>query len=259
VADLVLRERKEQQRIGGKKLYGMLKEELDERKVYIGRDKFFEFLRKNRLLVPKSRNFTITTMSLHRFFKYPNLIKDLHVTKPEQVWVSDITYIKIRDKYLYLSLVTDAFSKRIMGYNLADNLRVDATLKALQMAVKNRIYPNRKLIHHSDRGFQYCNPDYTSFLEQNKINISMTTKYDPYENAIAERVNGTIKNELLVFDRLPDEDIARKAVDQSIATYNFKRPHLTLHYRTPIEAHSKPCFKLKSWKKLMRIKTNIRQ
>lgn len=125
VERLVVRERKTQQRIGGKKLYRMLKPEMDELEVSMGRDKFFQFLRKNRLLVPKSRSFTITTNSFHRFFKHPNRIQNIKLTRPEQVWVSDITYIKTQKENLYLSLITDAFSKRIMGYHLADHLRTD--------------------------------------------------------------------------------------------------------------------------------------
>lgn len=249
VEKLVVRERKVQQRIGGKKLYRMLKPELKQLEVSMGRDKFFQFLRKNRLLVPKARNFTITTMSFHRFFKYPNRIQNMKLTRPEQVWVSDITYIKADKENLYLSLITDAFSKRIMGYHLADNLRTDGPLKALNMALRNRMYPKQKIIHHSDRGFQYCNPDYTQVLLKNNIQISMTTKYDPYENAVAERVNGTIKNELIVLETLPSKVFAHKSVKQSIDTYNNRRPHLSLHYRTPMQAHGNPNFKLKTWKK----------
>jgi putative transposase len=259
VEPLVVRERKLQQRIGGKKLYRMLKPEMNELEVSMGRDKFFEFLRKNRLLVPKSKNFTITTNSFHHFYKHPNRIQDMDITKPEQVWVSDITYIKTDKENLYLSLITDAFSKRIMGYHLADHLRTDGPLQALRMALRNRMYPTRKLIHHSDRGFQYCNPKYTEVLEANRIKISMTTKYDPYENAVAERVNGTIKNELIVLESLPAGVFAHKSVRQSIETYNTRRPHLSLHYRTPIEAHTNPNFKLKKWTKHFRKKTNTRQ
>jgi transposase InsO family protein len=246
-----VRERSLQQRIGGRKLYHILKDELTRLCIPMGRDKFFQFLRKRRLLVPKSRKFTLTTMSNHRFFKHPNRIHDLKLTKPEQVWVSDITYIKTREENLFLSLVTDAFSKRIMGYHLADNLKTDGPLKALSMALRNRQYPNRKLIHHSDRGLQYCNPLYTDLLEQHNIQVSMTTKYDPYENAIAERVNGIIKNELIVLDVLPDKQIAHRAVDQSIKTYNTRRPHLSIGYRTPLQAHAKPNFQLKCWKKYL--------
>lgn len=248
VEQLVTRERSLQQRIGGRKLYHLLKDELMKLSIPMGRDKFFVFLRKKRLLVPKSRKFTLTTMSNHRFFKHPNRIKDLELNKPEQVWVSDITYIKTKEENLFLSLVTDAFSKQIMGYHLADNLKTEGPLKALQMALRNRLYPNRKLIHHSDRGLQYCNPIYTDLLERHNIQVSMTTKYDPYENAIAERVNGIIKNELIVMETLPDREIAQRAVVQSIKTYNTRRPHLSIGYRTPEHAHQHPNFKLKRWK-----------
>lgn len=251
VEQLVVRERSLQQRIGGRKLYHLLKDELKKLSIPMGRDKFFVFLRKKRLLVPKSRKFTLTTMSNHRFFKHPNRIKDLVLNKPEQVWVSDITYIKTKEENLFLSLVTDAFSKQIMGYHLSDNLKTEGPLKALTMALRNRRYPNRKLIHHSDRGLQYCNPIYTDLLEKNKIQVSMTTRYDPYENAIAERVNGIIKNELIVMEVLPDREIAHQAVNQSIKTYNTRRPHLSIGYRTPRQAHEHPNFKLKCWKKYL--------
>ena len=251
---LVVRERTVQQRVGGKKLYRMLKPEMDGLNIAMGRDKFLRFLREHRLLVPKSKKFTTTTMSYHRFFKHPNRIKDLTITRPEQVWVSDITYIKTKEENLFLSLITDAFSKRIMGYHLANHLRVDGPLKALNMALRNRMYPHQELIHHSDRGFQYCHPDYTALLDHHHIKISMTTKYDPYENAVAERVNQTIKNELIVMEVLPSAAIADKAVAQSIKTYNTRRLHLSLDYRTLLHAHEHPDFKLKTWKKVFRIK-----
>lgn len=254
VHKLVVRERSLQQRIGGKKLYRMLKHEMTDSNIVMGRDKFLQFLRENRLLVPKSRKFTVTTLSYHRFFKHPNRIKDLPLTRPEQVWVSDITYIKTKEENLFLSLITDAFSKRIIGYHLANNLRIDGPLKALNMALRNRMYPDHELIHHSDRGFQYCHPDYTDLLEKHHIKISMTTKYDPYENSVAERVNETIKNELIVMEVLPSTVVAHKAVEQSIKTYNNRRPHLSLHYRTPMQAHEHPDFTLKKWKKVFRIK-----
>lgn len=232
----------------------MLKDEMTDSNISMGRDRFLQFLRENRLLVPKSRKFTVTTMSYHRFFKHPNRIKDLPLTRPEQVWVSDITYIKTKEENLFLSLITDAFSKRIMGYHLANHLRIDGPLKALNMALRNRMYPDQQLIHHSDRGFQYCHPDYTGLLEKHHIKISMTTKYDPYENSVAERVNETIKNELIVMEVLPSTVVAHKAVDQSIKVYNTRRPHLSLHYRTPMQAHEHPDFILKKWKKAFRIK-----
>jgi putative transposase len=154
--------------------------------------------------------------------------------------------------YFTLGLVSDYYGRTIVK---AD----DGPLQALRMALRNRMYPTRKLIHHSDRGFQYCNPKYTEVLEANRIKISMTTKYDPYENAVAERVNGTIKNELIVLESLPAGVFAHKSVRQSIETYNTRRPHLSLHYRTPIEAHTNPNFKLKKWTKYFRKKTNTRQ
>jgi transposase InsO family protein len=145
------------------------------------------------MLIKKKKNYMRTTNSYHKFYKHPNLIKDIHINRAEQVWVSDITYIRTNQGWLYLSLITDAYSKQIVGHQLSDNMRTVNCINALKMAIKNRKYPERPLIHHSDRGFQYCNPDYTETLTKNHIDISMTTKHDPYENAVAERVNGTLK------------------------------------------------------------------
>ena len=150
------------------------------------------------MLVPKKKKWTRTTQSNHLFNKHSNKIKGVQLKRPEQIWQSDITYIKTKEGNLYLSLITDAYSKKIMGYQLSDNLKTESVKKAL--AIKNRRYPKRKLIHHSDRGLQYCNPLYTQELEKRKIKISITTKYDPYENSIAERVNGILKQEFSISD-----------------------------------------------------------
>jgi len=144
-----------------------------------------------------------TTNSYHRFYKYPNLIKDIDINRAEQVWASDITYIRTKEGFMYLSLITDVYSKQVVGYQLSDNLKPINCINALKDAIKSRKYPERSLIHHSDRGLQYCCPDYTDILESNHIGISMTTKHDPYENAVAERINGTLKNEFDLVDRLP--------------------------------------------------------
>ena len=141
------------------------------------------------MLVKKSNNFHTTTNSKHRFFKNPNRIKDLEITRSEQVWVSDITYLKIQNNHAYLALVTDAYSKKIVGFKLADHLRTEIVVDALKMALKQRSFPERKLIHHSDRGIQYCAPEFTNFTDKQQITLSNTQNSDPYENAIAERIN----------------------------------------------------------------------
>ncbi|MDR0744913.1 MAG: IS3 family transposase [Mediterranea sp.] len=174
-------------RIGFRKLYYLLYEPL--RELCIGRDKFLSILKANHMLIKPKKNYRITTTSHHRFRKHKNLIEDMPLEQPEQVWVSDITYIGGRANNCYLALVTDAYSKKIMGYDVSDSLATDGSLRALDMAIKQRKYKD-KLIHHSDRGLQYCSNDYQKALKKKKIMPSMTGSYDPYANAIAERVNG---------------------------------------------------------------------
>ncbi len=199
------------------------------------------------MLVRKRKNFTRTTFSYHRFKKYGNLIADLEKTHPEQVWVSDITYIRKKGGFLYLSLVTDAYSKQIMGFKLSDNMKASSSVKALKQAINCRKYPDRKLIHHSDRGLQYCSPEYISILEENNIDISMTTKYDPYENAIAERVNGILKSEFYLDQEFNNLKEAKREINKTIMIYNNLRPHLSCNYLTPKQAHLKANYKLKTW------------
>jgi len=199
VRDVVMRYRCTMPRIGTRKLYFLIKDELNALNIKIGRDVLFDFLRAEHLLIKPKRSYVKTTNSKHWMKKHPNLIKDLQVNKPEQLWVSDITYIKTDSGHEYLSLITDAYSKKIMGYELLSNLSAEGPLRALEMALKNRKYAH-DLIHHSDRGLQYCSDDYTTKLNKNNIKISMTENGDPYENAIAERVNGILKYEFLIID-----------------------------------------------------------
>lgn len=245
----MLKIRKDQGRIGGRKLIYLLQEDFKKAGIVIGRDKFFKFLKSEDLLVKRKKNRTITTRSYKRFREHPNLIQGLEITRSEQVWVSDITYVNCKNGPLYLHLITDAYSKKIMGSFLSADLKTKSTLAALKMALKNRKYPKRKLIHHSDRGFQYTSEDYTAKLKANKIRISMTTKYDPYENAIAERVNGILKDEFSISDRRLSEADARRNVSHAIQTYNEKRPHWSCELMVPNEAHKKGKYKLKKWSK----------
>ena len=236
-------------RIGTRKLHHKLNPLLKSEGLNYGRDKLFDLLRKEVMLVPRRTNYLTTTRSYKRFRKHPNRIAELKIRRPEQVWVSDITYIRTKSGFLYLTLITDAYSKKIMGYQLADNMRTENNIAALEMALGNRKYPKRKLIHHSDRGFQYCSDEYTKKLEEHKIKISMTTKYDPYENAVAERVNGILKQEFLISDtRIPKEE-AYYIIKQSIETYNELRPHYSCEYLTPEQAHSGRKFKMKTYAK----------
>jgi len=237
------------QRTGGLKLYSELKEQMKAENIKMGRDKFFDFLRANSLLVPKLKNYHVTTNSNHMFHKYKNLVKDTVPTRPEQLWVSDITYIKTENGHNYLAIVTDAYSKRIMGYKLANHMKTSLCIDALSMAIKNRMYPDKKLIHHSDRGFQYCNTKYTEYAESNGIAMSMTEEYDPYENAVAERINRTLKYEYGLKQTIKDTDLAQKIADQAVDIYNNLRPHLSLQLMKPTEVHQNPIVTYKSYKR----------
>jgi len=236
-------------RTGGIKLYAELKQDFVSQDIKIGRDKFYRFLRQYNLLVPKLKNYHTTTNSNHQFRKYKNLIKDQIPTRPEQLWVSDITYIKTDNGHNYLAIVTDAYSKQIMGYKLANHMKTSLCIEALKMAIKNRKYPHKKLIHHSDRGFQYCNPKYTAFAEENGIMMSMTEQYDPYENAIAERINRTLKYEYALKQTIKNTAIAQKITKQAVYIYNNLRTHFSLDLRKPAEVHLNPNIKYKSYRK----------
>jgi len=233
-------------RIGTRKMYYLLNEQL--RKLKIGRDRFFDILRANHLLIHPKRNYRITTNSHHRFRKHKNLICDLTVNRPEQVWVADITYIGKRDKPCYLSLITDAYSKQIMGYYVADNLNTESSLHALKMAVKQRSNKQQSLIHHSDRGLQYCSDDYQKLLEKNHIRCSMTQNSDPYENAIAERVNGILKQEFNIDKYKVNLKLIKQIVKESIEIYNNIRPHLSNYLLTPRQMHNQNKLTIKSYK-----------
>lgn len=223
-------------RLGGKKLYFLLKDQLLSLKV--GRDKLFRILRANHMLVKPKRSYHITTDSHHRFRRHKNLVNTIEIEKPETVWVSDITYVGKRTNPSYLALITDAYSKKIVGYNVSDSLSVEGSLNALEMATKKRIYKDRPLIHHSDRGLQYCSYEYQKLLKENGISPSMTEKYDPYENAIAERINGILKQEFNVARNIENLDLKKKLIKNAIEIYNTQRPHLSNQMLTPIQMHA---------------------
>jgi transposase InsO family protein len=223
--------------LGTEKIHGLIKNELKALNLRIGRCKLNSILKQNGMLVRKRKKFVTTTNSYHRFRKYPNLIKDISITQPEQVWVADITYIKTDDGFNFLHLITDAYSKQIVGFELSDNLKVESTLNALKRALKQRKYPDRKLIHHSDRGIQYCSDEYIHTLIENQLEISMTQNSDPYENAIAERVNGILKQEFSIGDGFKNHLVALAEIKKSIFIYNHKRPHRSCKMLTPAMAH----------------------
>ena len=236
-------------RLGTQKLYPILKPRFQQLHIKCGRDRLYQILREHCLLIGKKKRYTKTTNSLHRFRKFINLIKNNKFNAPEQLWVSDITYIRTKQGFMFLSLITDAYSKKIMGYNIDNHMRTESCLKALNMALKNRIYSNANIIHHSDRGIQYCSPAYTQKLLQNGFKISMTENGDPYENAIAERVNGILKNEFSLDATFESEQHATREVKKSIEIYNLFRPHFTCQLKTPNQAHQNPDFNPKAWSK----------
>lgn len=237
VKDLVKPIRKIMPRYGTEKLYLDLKEDFKREQIKLGRDNFLKFCRENHMLVQKTKKSFITTDSNHDYDKPKNLIKDLTPTHAEQVFVSDITYIKLETGHAYLALVTDLYSKKIMGYNIDDNMKVSMVKLALSMAIKNRVHQTKEIIHHSDRGRQYCCPDYANFAKDNDFILSTTEQYDPYENAVAERINGILKYEFGLRRTIPNLEIATKMVDQAVRHYNGMRRHRSLEMVTPDQAH----------------------
>lgn len=235
-------------RLGTRKLYYLLKESFVQDDISIGRDRLFDLLREEGLLIVKRKKYTKTTDSKHWMRKYPNLIKEVELRRPEQLWVADITYLAVSNGYRYLHLITDAYSKQIMGYNVSETLASTETLKALQMALSNRSY-QESLTHHSDRGLQYCSAVYVKALQQKNIAISMTEDGSPYDNAIAERVNGILKDEFSLDEVFHAPDQLQLQVTQSINSYNNRRPHESNHMLTPNEMHQQNKLKPKAWHK----------
>lgn len=228
--------RRYQPKIGGKKLYKLLKADLDRLKGPIGRDKFFDILRKRGLLVKRSKKYVTTTHSWHRFHKYKNKLKGKLLTGPNQAYASDITYLRTAEGFVYLFLQTDVWSRMITGWDLSGTLAIDGAIRALQMTLKQCPRPEG-VIHHSDRGIQYCSKEYVEILNRNKIEISMTEENHCYENAMAERVNGILKQEFLLDEQFSNKALAFKAVKQAIDSYNTRRPHWSLNLSTPKQIH----------------------
>jgi len=238
-------------RIGTRKLYDMLTPMLQEHHIKTGRDKLFNLLEEYNMLVRRRKRKKVsTTDSSHPFRKYPNLVRELQVSGPNQLWVSDITYIRLIDDFCYLSLITDAYSRRIVGYCLYPTLQKEGPLVALGMALGSLpLREAESLIHHSDRGRQYCCDAYINMLQQREATISMTEKGDPYENALAERVNRTLKEEFLLDNGFSSFELASAAVDKAVNTYNTLRPHDSCDRLTPDQAHQQHGPLLKRWKK----------
>jgi putative transposase len=232
VVQMVRKERKEQPRVGGRKLHEALKPSFKAADLKIGRDYLFDILRECDLLIRRKKATCRTTYSHHRFYTYKNLVKDMEVTHPNQVWVSDITYIRTVSGFCYLALITDLYSRKIVGYDISDSLELAGCLRALKKALRHA-RPATGLVHHSDRGFQYCSNQYVDELRKHGILISMTQENHCYENAIAERVNGILKDEFYLDQCFYSTYHACNAAKNAIEIYNSKRLHLSLGYKTP--------------------------
>jgi len=241
--------RKKMPRYGTEKLHLDIKNDLKNAGIKLGRDAFLKFAGNHRLLVPKTKRCFITTDSKHFYYKSPNLIKNITPTHSEQVFVNDITYIKLQDKYVYLALVTDLYSKKVMGYKLDDNMKTAMVKDALLMALNNCEHNYSSIIHHSDRGIQYCCPDYSEFAESKGMILSTTEKYDPYENAVAERINGILKYEFRLIKTIPSIEVASKMLKEAVQVYNNERRHCSLQMHTPAFAHTHQQHPYKSYKK----------
>ncbi len=223
-------------RIGGKKLLFMLAEDMARACIKIGRDRLFDLLRADGLLIKPKRRYVKTTNSMHRFRTYTNLLVNQSIKQPHQAWVCDITYIATLEGFYYLALITDVYSRKIVGYDFSNSLEMEGCKRALKMAIK-QLPANYQLIHHSDRGFQYCSNEYIRTLKQHNIQISMAEKGNCYENAMAERVNGILKQEFNLDENFKNSKLATKAVDQAIKNYNGIRPHLSINLLTPNLKH----------------------
>lgn len=239
VKTFVVQHRKLLPRIGTRKLHYLIKEQLCSAQLKFGRDKLFSLLREQGLLIQPRRRYVQTTMSKHWMKKWPNLIKGKVIDYPDQVWVSDITYIKTDEGNCYLNMITDAFSRKIVGYAVDHTMETESMIKALKMAESGRIDARVNTIHHSDRGVQYCSKEYVELTKKNNITLSMTENSDPYENALAERMNRTIKEEFGLNRKLKSRQQVYDVLKESIVLYNQRRPHLALQMKTPEEVYKK--------------------
>ena len=223
--------------VGGKKLYKLLKEDKAGLPGRLGRDRFFDILRKHGILIRRKKKYVSTTDSYHRFHKYNNKLKDKVLTRSNQAYVSDITYLRTREGFVYLFLQTDAYSRKITGWHLSESLSIEGAVKALEKTLRQCPQPDG-VIHHSDRGIQYCSREYVRLLKGRSMEISMTEENHCYENAIAERVNGILKEEFLLDEVFANKGMAIRAVRQAIESYNYHRPHWSLNLCTPQQVHA---------------------
>jgi transposase InsO family protein len=232
VIEMVKDVRNTQPRVGTRKLHRELGDTFESLGYNIGRDRLFNILKRNNMLIKRKKVSYKTTNSHHRFYKYNNLIKNLNINAPNQVWVSDITYIRTIKGFCYLALITDLYSRKIVGSDISDSLELSGCLRALKMALASK-RPTDNLVHHSDRGIQYCSNQYVNQLKKKNIQISMTEENHCYENAVAERVNGILKGEFYLDECFTNTLSAKKAAKCAIDIYNNKRLHLSLDFKTP--------------------------
>ncbi|WP_028981131.1 IS3 family transposase [Sporocytophaga myxococcoides] len=246
VLNLVNAIRKDQPKLGTRKLLSIIQNDLIEHQIKMGRDALFDLLASHNMLVRRRKRTPQTTFSKHWYRKYDNLLKDFICSGPHQLWVSDITYISTGDDYVYLALISDGYSRKIVGYNLSENLSTEGCIMALNMAFL-QLPAEYNLIHHSDRGIQYCSMAYTNLLSNKSIRISMTQNGDPYENAMAERLNGILKQELLK-KKYQSYQEAKNEIDIAVKIYNEKRPHLSCDLLTPERAHVEDGILKRHWR-----------
>ena len=255
VVALVGEVRQQMPRIGTRKLYYLLEDQLKE--LGVGRDKLFTILGANHMLIKPVKSYRKTTDTYHRYHKHKNLIAHITPSKPEQVWASDITYLGQNGNHRYLALVTDTYSKKIVGYDVSSNLSADGAIRALKMGLKQRVYKSNELIHHSDRGYQYCCDEYQKILKNRNVKCSMTESYDPYANAVAERVNGILKQEFSIDKHCVTLPHTKELVKDSVHIYNQVRPHHSCYMRTPEQMHRQAQIIIRTYKKTNRTRANL--
>jgi transposase InsO family protein len=238
VVELVKAERRLQPELGTRKLLIRIRPRLQEAGIKIGRDRFFELLRQHKLLIKRKKRGKKTTDSRHGFRVYRNQFKDLNVTGAHQAWLADLTYLRTEEGFLYLSHISDASTRKIIGYEASDGLEAEGCLASLEQALR-QLPEGKRPLHHSDRGIQYCSLAYTEKLKERQLLISMTEENHCYENAQAERLNGILKQEYGLGGCFQTKAQARQAVDQAVWLYNELRPHLSLNYQTPQQVHER--------------------
>jgi len=239
IVQKVQRIRADHKVMGGRKLFRLLGDEIRQLGRGLGRDKFFDVLRGADLLVKRRRRYARTTDSRHRFRVYKNLMLNYGAKAPHQAWVGDITYVRLkRGGFMYLFLLTDAYSRKIVGWQLSSSLGVQGARSALEMAIR-QCPDTRDVIHHTDRGFQYCTNQYVQRLKQKGIKVSIAEAVNCYENAMAERINGILKEEYGLNETFEDCELALRATKQAIKSYNEGRPHWSLNFEIPAIVHTK--------------------